>query len=376
MSTIKVNTIDNNGSNVDFPNKLKVRGNAIEQGYTASTTEPSSPSNGDYWYDTANKALYQYINSEFKTISLAAGGNAWSGDRGIIAGGEQSNNGTSINNINYFDITTAGNTADFGDLTNTREHCAGLSNKTTGVICGGNSDGSRQNVMDYVTIATAGNATDFGDLTSAKSAVAASSNGTIGIIAGGYGSGSYPSSYKNEIESITVATAGNASDFGDLTYQGQMMTSCADATRGIIAGGYTTAAAGDVTINYITYASAGNATDFGDLTSGRYTCGSCSDATRACIGGGGSPSSNGQASIDYITIQTAGNASDFGDMTQGRTPSAVANETRGVFCVGDTNSTFYNILDYITIQTLGNATDFGDNTISVGKTAACSGNAS
>lgn len=376
MSTIKVNTIDNNGSNVDFPNKLKVRGNAIEQGYTASTTEPSSPSNGDYWYDTANKALYQYINSEFKTISLAAGGNAWSGDRGIIAGGEQSNNGTSINNINYFDITTAGNTADFGDLTNTREHCAGLSNKTTGVICGGNSDGSRQNVMDYVTIATAGNATDFGDLTSAKSAVAASSNGTIGIIAGGYGSGSYPSSYKNEIESITVATAGNATDFGDLTYQGQMMTSCADATRGIIAGGYTTAAAGDVTINYITYASAGNATDFGDLTSGRYTCGSCSDATRACIGGGGSPSSNGQASIDYITIQTAGNASDFGDMTQGRTPSAVANETRGVFCVGDTNSTFYNILDYITIQTLGNATDFGDNTISVGKTAACSGNAS
>ena len=267
MSTIKVNTIDNNGSNVDFPNKLTVS-NAIEQGYTASGTEPSSPSEGDYWYDTVNKVLYQYINSEFKTISLAAGGNPWSGDRGIIAGGEQSNNGSSINNINYFDITTTGNTADFGDLTVARENFGGLSNKTWGVICGGNS--TNQNVMDYVTIATAGNATDFGDLSESRAAVAASSNGTVGIIAGGVGSGSYPSSYKNEIDSITVATTGNATDFGDLTYQAQMATSCADATRGIIAGGYTTAAAGDVTINYITFASAGNATDFGDMNTGRY----------------------------------------------------------------------------------------------------------
>ena len=61
-------------------------------------------------------------------------------------------------------------------------------------MCGGGIQVVRpQNVMDYVTIATAGNATDFGDLTSAKSAVTASSNGTVGIIAGGVGSGSYPS---------------------------------------------------------------------------------------------------------------------------------------------------------------------------------------
>ena len=66
-----------------------------------------------------------------------------------------------------------------------------------------------------------------------------------------------------------------------------MATSCADATRGIIAGGYSTAAAGDVTINYITFASAGNATDFGDMSTGRYLAGSCSDATRGCIGGKG-----------------------------------------------------------------------------------------
>ena len=62
MSTLKVNTIGNKGSAVDFPNKLKVRGNAIEQAYTASGTEPSSPSAGDIWYDSTNKVVYQYIN--------------------------------------------------------------------------------------------------------------------------------------------------------------------------------------------------------------------------------------------------------------------------------------------------------------------------
>ena len=128
----------------------------------------------------------------------------WSGDRGIIAGGEQSNNGSSINNINYFDITTTGNSADFGDLTVARENFGGLSNKTWGVMCGGgvNTTTSHQNVMDYVTIATAGNATDFGDLSESKSATAASSNGTVGIIAGGRGAGSYPANYKNTIDSI------------------------------------------------------------------------------------------------------------------------------------------------------------------------------
>jgi|TARA_B100000085_G_scaffold41466_1_gene34594 hypothetical protein len=308
--------------------------------------------------------------------SSGGSGNAWSGDRGLIGGGETANNGTSVNVINYIDITTTGNAQDFGDLTGTRESLGALSNQTRGVFCGGNSDGARSNVMDYVTVATTGNAQDFGDLTSTKNAVTASSNGTIGIIAGGLGSGSYPNNYKNEIESITVATTGNATDFGDMTYQAQMPTSFADATRGVIAGGYSTAAAGDVTMNYITFASAGNAQDFGDLSQGRYRLGSCSDSTRGVTAGGGTASSNGVNTMDYVAIQTTGNAVDFGDLTQERQTSGMANATRGVFASGDTNSTFYNVLDYITIQTTGNAADFGDNTDTYGKTASCSGSAS
>ena len=309
--------------------------------------------------------------------SGGASGPTWSGDRGLMAGGEASNNGTSVNVISYIDITTPGNATDFGDLSVTREQFGGLSNQTRGVFCGGYSDASRLASIDYVTISTTGNAQDFGDLTVAKNGTTGTcSNGTIGIIAGGIKAGSYPSSYTNDIESITVATTGNASDFGDLTYNGQHMTAFADATRGVIAGGYTTASAGDNTMNYITIASAGNATDFGDLSEGRYSLGSFSDTTRGVTGGGSTPSDNGRTTIDYVTTQTTGNATDFGDLTQGRRTTGMANATRGVFSSGDTNTTFYNILDYVTIQTPGNATDFGDNTASIGKVGACSGNAS
>ena len=329
------------------------------------------------WNDSATK----YFINDSDQAGLSGGGgssnNAWSGDRGLMAGGEGSNNGTSVNVISYIDITTPGNATDFGDLTSTREQCGGLSNQTTGVFIGGFSDASRLASMDYVTISTTGNAQDFGDLTAAKSGTHGTcSNGTKGIIGGGRSAGGYPASFTNDIEIITVATPGNATDFGDLNHNGMHMTAFADTTRGVIAGGYTTVSAGDDGIDYITIASAGNATNFGDLSEGRYTLGSFSDATRGVTGGGSTPSDNGRTTIDYVTIQTTGNATDFGDLTQGRRTAGMANATRGVFSSGDTNTVFYNNLDYVTIQTPGNATDFGDNTASIGKVGACSGNAS
>jgi hypothetical protein len=65
--------------------------------------------------------------------------------------------------------------------------------------------------MEYVTIATTGNATDFGDLTSAKGRCAVSASSTRGFWCGGGGSG------LNTIDVATIQTPGNATDFGDLT---------------------------------------------------------------------------------------------------------------------------------------------------------------
>ena len=73
MSTLKVDTVEHNTSStaVDLPNKLKIGGVTIEQGYTASGSEPGSANTGDWWWDTSNDKLYRYINGEFKLIGMA-----------------------------------------------------------------------------------------------------------------------------------------------------------------------------------------------------------------------------------------------------------------------------------------------------------------
>ena len=55
---------------------------------------------------------------------------------------------------------------DFGDLLIATRYWegSGCSNGTKGVFCGGGNS-TQTNVMQYITVATTGNATDFGDMT-------------------------------------------------------------------------------------------------------------------------------------------------------------------------------------------------------------------
>ena len=56
-----------------------------------------------------------------------------------------------------------------------------------GVFMGGYNGGTRYNNIDYITIATTGNAIDFGDLTRVADGAGSCSNGTRGVNAGGQG---------------------------------------------------------------------------------------------------------------------------------------------------------------------------------------------
>ena len=73
-------------------------------------------------------------------------------------------------------------------------------------------------------------------------------------------------------------------------------------------------------MDYVTMATPGNASDFGDLTAGRQALSATSNNTRGVMGSGNEASSGTTAStiIDYITISSTGNATDFGDITVGR----------------------------------------------------------
>jgi hypothetical protein len=271
--------------------------------------------------------------------------------RGVFGGGTES---VMSNVMDYITIATTGNATDFGDLTLGRgEGLAACSSTTRGVFAGGfktEGGNAASNVMDYITIATTGNATDFGDLTVAKYALAGCSSTTRGVFGGANG-------YSNVIEYITIASTGNATDFGDLTVARQGLAGCSSTTRGVFGGG-TTPSNSNV-MDYITIATTGNATDFGDLTIARDTTAGCSSVTRGVFGGGFSGSNSNV--IDYITIATTGNATDFGDLTIARrVTGACSSSIRGVFGGGNTSG---NTIDYITIATTGNATDFGDLTI-------------
>ena len=92
--------------------------------YTASGTEPSSPANGDVWFDTSNDKYYTYINGEFKQITHANPVTmTWGGDRAVMQYGTTNGQGT----LNYYDITTTGNATSFGNLSQGRHYNGALS---------------------------------------------------------------------------------------------------------------------------------------------------------------------------------------------------------------------------------------------------------
>ena len=201
---------------------------------------------------------------------------------------------------------SSGNLSDFGDLVGARYILRGLGSDTRAIIVGDNS-----NVIEYLTIASTGNGTDFGDRTNSAAYIGGASSTTRGVFGGGYAS---DGTYYVAIDYITIASTGNASDFGDLTgtssNSGRAVAALSNNTRAVFGGGYFNGSVGNV-MQYITIASAGNATDFGDLVANNQGQGGTSNATRGVFTGGGTDNV-----IEYITIGSTGNTTDFGDISQ------------------------------------------------------------
>ena len=295
----------------------------------------------------------------------------WYGNRGLWGGGKQTG-GSVISQIDYVAIDTTGNAADFGDLTQSRDYSAGLSDSYRGVFGGGVSSGSYINIIDYVLFSTLGDASDFGDLTQSRGSATSASNTTRGLWAGGYGDGSpVPTSGSDYIDYITIATLGDATDFGN-TIISKMSSSggCANATRAVFYSGYDGVTNSNTdNIDYVTIATPGNASDFGNAFEARRGLGGASNTTRGVFFGGKTGSNTN--TIDYVTIATLGNGTDFGSLTYSTQGCAsCANGTRAVTAGGQY---YVNTMDYVTIANTGNATDFGDLDIGRYGPGACSG---
>ena len=211
--------------------------------------------------------------------------------------------------------------------------------------------GETVNAMDYVTIATTGNATDFGDLVSVSNDNAACASSTRGVIKAG-NAGSSALNY------ITFASAGDASSFGNLSVVIGGLASANSSTRGLFGGGTSPRTS---VINYITIATTGNSSSFGFISGERTYLAACSSSTRAVWVGGSNASGTRQGSNYYSTIATLGDTAYFGEISTATANLAgCSNATRGIFAGGEDNGGYLNTMRYITIASTGNTTDFGN----------------
>ena len=241
-----------------------------------------------------------------------------------------------------------------------------------GVFCGGESP-TKINTLDYITIATTGNAADFGDLTEVKSNNSSTGSSTRGVVFGGEN----PSASK-KIDYFTFSSKGGASDFGDLlaVRRGASSNASGNEIRGITGGGNPGSANDNYETNYIEYvtiSTTGNSSEFGDLIKDETYMAAFASPTRIVWGGGvdGPPATFSQI-IQYKEIASTGDTVDFGQLSAPRGSfGGAASPTRGLYLGGkDPGST--DIIEYITIASLGNATDFGNLTASMSNITACS----
>ena len=154
---------------------------------------------------------WDVTNNGMRNISTGVLG---SSTRAIFAGGDTPSGDSRI--IQYTEYASLGDTIKFGELSSTWTNTSAVSSGTRGVIMGGESP-SRTNACEYITIATFGNTTDFGDLTDDRRGAGAFDNSIRGCLAGGDDSGSAGNN-SNIIDYITIASTGNATDFGDISY--------------------------------------------------------------------------------------------------------------------------------------------------------------
>ncbi len=224
--------------------------------------------------------------------------------------------------VEYITFASTGDAVDFGNMTQSAQSGAFTSNSTRVIAWEGMNPST--NVISYATMASTGNFVDFGDMLIASRHTCGMNSSTRGIMVGGWKAD--PGGNTNVIQYITTASLGNAQDFGDVTIGESLRGYAAfsNSTRGVYGGGIRHPSGVQAGIEYITMATKGNATDFGDLNySNRQEGGGASSSTRGLFMGGYSPSSVN--TIDYVEIMTTGNASDFGDLVVARAGGAASN---------------------------------------------------
>ena len=327
---------------------------------------------GSIRFNTDSSKMEIYNGDKWWEVDSTSPTEQTGGTRGIHFGGVTP---SAIDNIDFYNLDTTGDAADFGDMTRaTNISSAGTASRTRGIAFGGGN--TPDNIIEFITISSTGNAADFGDMIQHRRNAGAGSNGVRGVVIGGWTNPAANPGYHNLIDFITIATEGNALDFGDMINNGESQFAVANSPTRIVYGQYGTPSGASNTIEYLTTSTLGNASDFGDVSGDTRSSGAGGgNAVRGIFGGGQAPNQpayDPQDEIHFLTISTLGNTTDFGNLTDARSNlNGCSSPTRMTFNGGYTPS-ITNKIDYIKIMSGGSALDFGDLTASKTRGGACS----
>lgn len=221
---------------------------------------------GHTYYNLVDSVIFSQLSNATDVGDLSLGRTTLSacsdGIKMLVGGGQiAANTPTSL--IDYSIFSTNVNFLTFGNLSGTKADLFACSNKYYAVFVNGNTMSTGLlNVIEYVITSTLSNAFDFGDTEGKTKKGSAVSNDTRGVCFIGFGS-----STSQLIDYLVFATKGNAARFGSLFTCGNGVESagaCSNNVRGIVGGGnwgtgYTNL------IGYITIATNGDAAQFGRL---------------------------------------------------------------------------------------------------------------
>lgn len=171
----------------------------------------------DYWtIDTGGTAADQGDLSAAVNYGAGIGNDTY----GVMAGGYRASG--EANQIEYFSWASLGSSTDTADLTVARTAIGACSNDTYGIWMGGGL--SRTNIIDRITVSTQGNAADHGDLTNGtRNYLAAVGNADYAVSVGGVNASNVKTDH---IEYVAFATSGNSTDIGDLVTGRQQLGAC------------------------------------------------------------------------------------------------------------------------------------------------------
>ena len=289
--------------------------------------------------------------------------NTWSrgSNRSWTAGGNTPGN-TAV--VDVVSILSTGNAVDFGDLATHVGNAAGMAaNSTRGFTMAGEAAPAYYQKITAMTLASGGVSSVYGDMTQTGGARYSHNNNTRALTFGAY-TPVTPSPYmSNTIDSMTMASAGNVVDFGDMAQARVNGCGYGNSTKAFSAGGSTNPSNSGYSnaLEVVTIASTGNSVDYADLAEETIGNSGCSSTTSGYVMTGSTGSGN-TATVLHNDLSSGGAGSEFGDLSQARDRSTgTDNSVIGVNSGGRTPSSV-NTIDFFTMATTGNGSDFGDLT--------------